>query len=179
MESRRGIWSSDFCVALFGTIWQLLRRSRVPIPNCTSLPTRNANTRAADVYVGESQPRVFVCGRGIEANMRTPWQWLRSARAAMLDQISFVSRQVPRATGKNVIVASTWRSRAWFNTNIFACDQSWVAGVELATANEPPARKPELGGWGRVGHSQRAPSAEASDLGRRGSGVEPSHPRLT
>ncbi len=36
-----------------------------------------------------------------------------------------------------------------------------------------------LGGWGRVGHSQRAPSEEASDRGLGLSDVEPSHPRLT
>gem|GEM_PF-3704189 len=36
---------------------------------------------------------------------------------------------------------------AWFNFSIFAGDKSWVAGVELATASEPPARKPRI--WGR------------------------------
>ena len=40
---------------------------------------------------------------------------------------------------------------------IFAVDQSGVAGVELATAGEPPARQPRI--WGR-----------------RPSGVDPSHP---
>jgi hypothetical protein len=46
---------------------------------------------------------------------------------------------------------------AWFNFSIFAGDKSWVAGVELATASEPPAWQPRI--WGR-----------------RPSGVEPSHP---
>jgi len=46
---------------------------------------------------------------------------------------------------------------AWFNFSMFAGDKSWVAGVELATASEPPARKPRI--WGR-----------------RPSGVDPSHP---
>jgi len=36
---------------------------------------------------------------------------------------------------------------AWFNFSIFAGDKSRVAGVELATASEPPARKPRI--WGR------------------------------
>jgi hypothetical protein len=40
---------------------------------------------------------------------------------------------------------------------IFAGDKSGVAGVELATASEPPARKPRI--WGR-----------------RPSGVDPSDP---
>jgi hypothetical protein len=31
---------------------------------------------------------------------------------------------------------------AWFNFSVFAGDKSWVAGVELATDSEPPARKP-------------------------------------
>jgi len=48
---------------------------------------------------------------------------------------------------------------AWFNFSIFAGDKSWVAGVELATASEPPARKPRI--WGR-----------------RPSGVDPSHPEV-
>jgi hypothetical protein len=50
---------------------------------------------------------------------------------------------------------------AWFNLSMFAGNKSWlggwVAGVELATASEPPARKPRI--WGR-----------------RPSGVDPSHP---
>jgi hypothetical protein len=45
----------------------------------------------------------------------------------------------------------------WFNISIFAGAKSWVAGVELATASEPPALKPRI--WGR-----------------RPSGVDPSHP---
>jgi hypothetical protein len=49
------------------------------------------------------------------------------------------------------------KTRAWFNFSIFAGNKSWVAGVELATASEPPARKPRI--WGR-----------------RPSGVDPSHP---
>jgi ATP-dependent DNA helicase RecG len=51
------------------------------------------------------------------------------------------------------------RFKAWFNFSIFAGDKSWVAGVELATASEPPARKPRI--WGR-----------------RPSGVDPSHPEV-
>jgi hypothetical protein len=46
---------------------------------------------------------------------------------------------------------------ARFNFSIFAGDKCWVAGVELTTANEPPARKPQI--WGR------RPSAD-----------DPSHP---
>ncbi len=38
-----------------------------------------------------------------------------------------------------------------------AGDESWVAGIELATASEPPARRPQI--WGRCL-----------------SGVDPSHP---
>jgi hypothetical protein len=34
----------------------------------------------------------------------------------------------------------------WFNISIFAGDKSWVAGVELATASEPPARRPRIRG---------------------------------
>ena len=54
-----------------------------------------------------------------------------------------------------------FRSLNWpeFNFSIFAGDKSWVAGVELATASEPPARKPQI--WGR-----------------RPSGVDSSHPLL-
>ncbi|MGA2702980.1 MAG: hypothetical protein ABSH35_18035 [Isosphaeraceae bacterium] len=48
---------------------------------------------------------------------------------------------------------------AWFNFSIFAGDKSWVAGVELATASEPPARKPRI--WGR-----------------RPAGVDRSHPEV-
>ncbi len=40
-----------------------------------------------------------------------------------------------------------------------AGDNSWVAGVELAIASEPPARRPRI--WGR-----------------RPPGVDPSHPEL-
>ena len=36
---------------------------------------------------------------------------------------------------------------AWFNVSIFEVDKSGVAGVELATASEPPARTPRI--WGR------------------------------
>jgi hypothetical protein len=46
---------------------------------------------------------------------------------------------------------------ASFNVSIFAGDKSGVAGVELATASEPPAQKPRI--WGR-----------------RPSAVDPSHP---
>jgi len=49
------------------------------------------------------------------------------------------------------------RDQAWFNSWILAGDKSGVAGVELATASEPPARQPRV--WGR-----------------RPSGVDPSHP---
>jgi hypothetical protein len=52
---------------------------------------------------------------------------------------------------------SAWM--AWFNVSIFAVDKSGVAGVELATASEPPARTPRI--WGR-----------------RPSGVDPSHPLM-
>ena len=49
---------------------------------------------------------------------------------------------------------------AWGVTTLsanLAGDDSWVAGIELATASEPPARRPRI--WGR-----------------RPSGVDPSHP---
>jgi hypothetical protein len=37
---------------------------------------------------------------------------------------------------------------ASFNSSIFAGDMSWVAGVELATASEPPgAEASDLGAW--------------------------------
>ncbi|HEX3451543.1 MAG TPA: hypothetical protein VHS97_25040, partial [Isosphaeraceae bacterium] len=49
------------------------------------------------------------------------------------------------------------KDEAWFNFSIFADDNSWMAGVELATASERPARKLRI--WGR-----------------RASGVDPSHP---
>jgi len=49
------------------------------------------------------------------------------------------------------------QSEAWFNSRILAGDKSEVAGVELATASEPPARQPRI--WGR-----------------RPSSVDPSHP---
>jgi hypothetical protein len=51
----------------------------------------------------------------------------------------------------------TRRGSGEFNSRIFAGDKSWVAGVELATASEPPARQPRI--WGR-----------------RPVGVDPSHP---
>jgi len=41
----------------------------------------------------------------------------------------------------------TRRDQAWFNSRILAGDKSGVAGVELATASEPPARQPQI--WGR------------------------------
>ncbi len=50
-------------------------------------------------------------------------------------------------------------NKAWFNFSIFAGDKSWVAGVG-------------------AGDSQRAPSAEASDLGASPSGVDPSYPEV-
>src|SRR5208283_6054070 len=46
--------------------------------------------------------------------------------------------------------------RATLSANL-AGDDSWVAGIELATASEPPARRPRI--WGRCP-----------------SGVDPSHP---
>ena len=49
---------------------------------------------------------------------------------------------------------------AWGVTNLSANragDESWVAGIELATASAPPARRPRI--WGRCP-----------------SGVDPSHP---
>ncbi len=53
----------------------------------------------------------------------------------------------------------TPRAPAWFKVANLAGDNSWVAGVELAVASEPPARRPRI--WGR-----RLP------------GVDPSHPEL-
>ena len=47
--------------------------------------------------------------------------------------------------------------QAWFNSRIFAGDKSGVAGVELATASEPPARQPRI-------------------CERRPLGVDPRHP---
>jgi hypothetical protein len=49
---------------------------------------------------------------------------------------------------------------AWGVTTLsanLAGDESWVAGIELATASAPPARRPRI--WGRCP-----------------SGVDPSHP---
>ncbi len=51
------------------------------------------------------------------------------------------------------------QTQAWFNFSIFGGVKSWVAGVELATASEPPARKPRI-------------------CGRRPSGGDPSHPEV-
>jgi hypothetical protein len=65
-----------------------------------------------------------------------------------------LTQQFNPHTGKAVPVAA-----AWFNFSIFAGDKSWVAGVELATASEPPARKPRI--WGR-----------------RPAGVDRSHPEV-
>src|SRR5271157_844493 len=48
---------------------------------------------------------------------------------------------------------------ARFKVATLAGDNSWVAGVELAIASEPPARRPRI--WGR-----------------RPPGVDPSHPEL-
>ena len=53
--------------------------------------------------------------------------------------------------------AQDLRPQAWFKFSDLVGDKSWVAGVELATASEPPAR--------------RAPS-----WGRRPEGVAPRHP---
>src|SRR5271157_748570 len=41
----------------------------------------------------------------------------------------------------------TRRDEAWFNSRILAGDKSGVAGVELTTASEPPARQPRI--WWR------------------------------
>ncbi len=48
---------------------------------------------------------------------------------------------------------------AWFKVATLAGDNSWVAGVELAIASEPPARRSRI--WGR-----------------RPPGVDPSHSEL-
>ena len=37
------------------------------------------------------------------------------------------------------------QSRIFASGRGFEANQTWVAGVELATANEPPARKPRIG----------------------------------
>jgi len=50
--------------------------------------------------------------------------------------------QVARCALHRWAEAATSRKPAWFDVS----DKSWVAGVELATASEPPARKPRI--WG-------------------------------
>jgi len=50
---------------------------------------------------------------------------------------------MPEADSETSLVR---RDQAWFNTRIFVGDKSGKAGVELATAGEPPARQPRI--WG-------------------------------
>ena len=50
----------------------------------------------------------------------------------------------------------------WFNSRIFAGDKSGVAGVELATASEPPARQPRI--WGPSPFGRRPPPPLSCDL---------------
>src|SRR5271157_3726704 len=47
--------------------------------------------------------------------------------------------------------------QAWFNSGIFAGDKSGVAGVELATASEPPARQPRILGASPFGRRPQPP----------------------
>jgi len=61
--------------------------------------------------------------------------------------------------GQLIISRLQLRLLAWFKVATLAGDNSWVAGVELAIASKPPARRPRI--WGR--HPP---------------GVDPSHPEL-
>ncbi|HEX3447156.1 MAG TPA: hypothetical protein VHS97_02830 [Isosphaeraceae bacterium] len=71
--------------------------------------------------------------------------------------VEFNPRAMRKYRGVRGRQGSLSGKRAWFNFSIFAGEKSWVAGVELATVSEPPARLPRI--WGR-----------------RPSGVDPSHP---
>ncbi|HEX3447602.1 MAG TPA: hypothetical protein VHS97_05080, partial [Isosphaeraceae bacterium] len=71
--------------------------------------------------------------------------------------VEFNPRAMRKYRGVRGRKVSSSGKRAWFNFTIFAGEKSWVAGVELATVSEPPARMPRI--WGR-----------------RPSGVDPSHP---
>jgi hypothetical protein len=66
-------------------------------------------------------------------------------------------------TGSQPVSGSAFNSQLGFGLVVFN-------GSNLACSQVTRA------GWGRAGDSQRAPGAEASDLGgRRPSGVDPSH----
>jgi len=93
---------------------------------------------------GEPSPKAAI---GCNRLQLTPLQpAYRAERAAG----SSLSRET-------VTTVSALRFPAWFKFSICGGDKTWVAGVKLATASEPPARKPRT--WGR-----------------RPSGVDPSHP---
>jgi len=49
-----------------------------------------------------------------------------------------------------MIIRTIW---AWFSVTSLADDKRWVAGVELAIASEPPARRPRI--WGASSSGRR------------------------
>ncbi len=57
------------------------------------------------------------------------------------------TRNDEHVPGIGLDAGTTAPVQAWFNVSIFGGDKSWVAEVELATASEPPVRKPRT--WGR------------------------------
>ena len=77
------------------------------------------------------------------------------ARRPPLPGARWPSRRSPEAAGSPLSGArETWLAPnvigAWGVTTLsanLAGDDSWVAGIELATASEPPARRPRI--WGR------------------------------
>jgi len=69
---------------------------------------------------------------------------------------------LPEPEKSGVPAAVNARKAAWFNFSIFAGDKSWVAGVELATAGEPPARKPRI--WGGVALRASTPATPRCNL---------------
>ena len=78
------------------------------------------------------------------------------ARRSRLDRTSCGTEQY--RTVYHAIPNNSEKDEVSFNSSNSAGGKSWVAGVELATAGAPPARKPRI--WGR-----------------RPLGVDPSHPR--
>src|SRR5271166_90451 len=116
---------------------------------CRKLPGQIRATRGSNRQNAPSADRSVVSAwRGIEpVAMRGP--------AGDHQKRQGHPRSGARETGLAPNVIGAWGVTT-LSTNL-AADDSWVAGIELATASELPARRPRI--WGRCP-----------------SGVDPSHP---
>ena len=106
--------------------------------------------------------RTFGLERRFSASQKAPWRTYTGQRPAISAGVHYLPVSLSCATervrpgrlasrpGENrSAMPSTSESEksAFFKFSTVVCDRSWMAGVELAPASEPPARRPPS--WGR------------------------------